>query len=165
VLVSSFLLCLCLRSVLFPSVYINSTFYIFLPASRIFICLLLDLRSFKIHVTNILRILCKLNIYVYLRIPCCGDINSVTDKRLQTRLVSLLVINATPSNICDIFNLRGPSARLSCILTSIDVLHNASYNRYVGCTLLVAQLVEALRYKPEGRGIDSRWCHWNFSLT
>jgi hypothetical protein len=29
----------------------------------------------------------------------------------------------------------------------------------------VAQLVEALRYKPEGRGIDSRWCHWNFSLT
>ena len=27
------------------------------------------------------------------------------------------------------------------------------------------QLVEALRYKPEGRGFDSRWCHWNFSLT
>ena len=29
----------------------------------------------------------------------------------------------------------------------------------------VAQLVEALPYKPEGRGFDSRWCHWNFSLT
>ena len=29
----------------------------------------------------------------------------------------------------------------------------------------VAQLVEALRYKPEGCGFDSRWCHWNFSLT
>jgi hypothetical protein len=29
----------------------------------------------------------------------------------------------------------------------------------------VAQLVEALCYKPEGRGFDSRWCHWNFSLT
>jgi len=29
----------------------------------------------------------------------------------------------------------------------------------------VAQLVETLRYKPEGRGLDSRWCHWNFSLT
>jgi len=28
-------------------------------------------------------------------------------------------------------------------------------------TLLVAQLVEAPRYKPEGRGFDSRWCHWN----
>ena len=23
----------------------------------------------------------------------------------------------------------------------------------------------ALRYKPEGRGFDSRRCHWNFSLT
>jgi len=32
-------------------------------------------------------------------------------------------------------------------------------------TLLVAQLVEALRYMPEGRGFDSQWCHWNFSLT
>jgi hypothetical protein len=29
----------------------------------------------------------------------------------------------------------------------------------------VAQLIEALRYKPEGRGFDSRCCHWNFSLT
>ena len=29
----------------------------------------------------------------------------------------------------------------------------------------VAQLVEALRYKPEGRGFDSRWSHWNFSWT
>jgi len=32
-------------------------------------------------------------------------------------------------------------------------------------TLLVAQLVEALRYKPEGRGFDSRCCRRNFSLT
>jgi len=23
----------------------------------------------------------------------------------------------------------------------------------------VTQLVEALRYKPKGRGFDSRWCH------
>jgi hypothetical protein len=30
---------------------------------------------------------------------------------------------------------------------------------------VVAQLVEALRYKPEGRGFDSRWCQWNFLLT
>jgi hypothetical protein len=29
----------------------------------------------------------------------------------------------------------------------------------------VAQLVEALRYKPEGRGFDSRWGYWGFSLT
>jgi phosphatidylserine synthase len=29
----------------------------------------------------------------------------------------------------------------------------------------VAQLVEALRYKPKGRGFDCRWSHWNFSVT
>jgi len=25
--------------------------------------------------------------------------------------------------------------------------------------------MRALCYKPEDRGFDSRWCHWNFSLT
>jgi hypothetical protein len=29
---------------------------------------------------------------------------------------------------------------------------------------MVAQLVEALRYEPEGRGFDSRWFHWNFFI-
>jgi hypothetical protein len=35
----------------------------------------------------------------------------------------------------------------------------------VGWGHAVAQLVEALRYKPDGRVFDSRWRHWNFSLT
>jgi hypothetical protein len=26
-------------------------------------------------------------------------------------------------------------------------------------------MIEALLYKPGDRGFDSRWCHWNFSLT
>ena len=26
-------------------------------------------------------------------------------------------------------------------------------------------MVKVLRYKSEGRWFDSRWCHWNFSLT
>jgi hypothetical protein len=29
----------------------------------------------------------------------------------------------------------------------------------------VAHLVEALRHNLKDRGCDSRWCHWNFSLT
>jgi len=29
----------------------------------------------------------------------------------------------------------------------------------------VAQLVQALRYKPGGLGFDFRWCHWNYLLT
>ena len=28
----------------------------------------------------------------------------------------------------------------------------------------MAQLVNKMRYKPEGHGFDSRWCHWSFSL-
>jgi len=36
----------------------------------------------------------------------------------------------------------------------------------VSCAMYhaVAQLVEALRYKPEGRGFDSRWCHLGFFI-
>jgi hypothetical protein len=30
--------------------------------------------------------------------------------------------------------------------------------------LLVAQLVEALRYKPEGHGFDSQSCHFEFFI-
>jgi hypothetical protein len=33
---------------------------------------------------------------------------------------------------------------------------------YLGGTLLVKPLVEALHYKAEGRRFDSRWFHWNF---
>lgn len=29
----------------------------------------------------------------------------------------------------------------------------------------VAQLIEGLRYTPEGRGFDSRWGHCDFTLT
>jgi hypothetical protein len=29
---------------------------------------------------------------------------------------------------------------------------------------VVAQLVEALHYKPEGRGFDSQWGIWNFFI-
>jgi hypothetical protein len=34
-----------------------------------------------------------------------------------------------------------------------------------GGTLLVVQLVEALHYKQEGLGFDSRCYHWNFLFT
>ena len=29
----------------------------------------------------------------------------------------------------------------------------------------VVQVVDAMRYEPEGSRFDSRWSHWNFSLT
>jgi hypothetical protein len=50
--------------------------------------------------------------------------------------------------------------RLTIVVMEMqNVLHT------VWRTLLVAQLVEALRYKPEGGGFDFRWCLWNFPLT
>jgi hypothetical protein len=36
---------------------------------------------------------------------------------------------------------------------------------FKGGTLLVTQLVEALRYKSESGMFESPWCHWNFSVT
>jgi hypothetical protein len=26
-------------------------------------------------------------------------------------------------------------------------------------------VIKGLRYEPAGRGFDSRWCYWNFSVT
>jgi len=57
-----------------------------------------------------------------------------------------------------------------CIVESQAIpflLHSCIYLTQCELTMghAVAQLVEALRYKSEGRGFDSRWCHLNFSLT
>ena len=41
--------------------------------------------------------------------------------------------------------------------------NNFLHLKLAGRIQTVAQLVEALRYKPEGRGFDNRWCHWNFA--
>jgi hypothetical protein len=61
-------------------------------------------------------------------------------------------------------------ATFTANITPLDLINcysfkiNLSYC-YIWSTLLVAQLVEALRYKPEGHGFDSQWFHRNFSLT
>ena len=57
---------------------------------------------------------------------------------------------------------------MSIFLTSIKPISSLAMISSDDLLLLlfaVAQLVEALRYKSEGHGFDSRWCHWNFSLT
>jgi hypothetical protein len=51
---------------------------------------------------------------------------------------------------------------------SFVILDAVAMNRKQSCKAqghAVAQLVEALRYKLEGRGFNSQWCQWNFSLT
>ena len=49
------------------------------------------------------------------------------------------------------------------IIITIINISDLTYPSWV--TQLVAQLVDVLRYKPEGRGFYSRWCHWKCSLT
>jgi hypothetical protein len=43
---------------------------------------------------------------------------------------------------------------------SINLLHYLVKNGARG-----GVVVKALSYEPAGRGFDSRWCHWNFSVT
>jgi hypothetical protein len=59
-----------------------------------------------------------------------------------------------PCNVC-------PFLKLLRHLSGLSVVHYIPEIVVGGGT----QLVEALHYKPEGRGFDSRWYHWNFSLT
>jgi len=44
-----------------------------------------------------------------------------------------------------------------------------NYNNYNNYTTHIGArggvVVKELRYKPAGRGFDSRWCRWNFSVT
>jgi hypothetical protein len=47
----------------------------------------------------------------------------------------------------------------------VNVTFNSSNQAVVHTGHMVVKLVEALHYKPEGHGFDSRWCQWNFSLT
>jgi hypothetical protein len=53
----------------------------------------------------------------------------------------------------------------SFILTIVSVCLIFSEFLSIFSLYSVAQLVEALRYKSEGSGFVSRWCHWTFSLT
>jgi hypothetical protein len=48
---------------------------------------------------------------------------------------------------------------------SNTALYTYVFQRQTSGGHAVAQLIEAPRYKSEGRGFDFRWCHWNFSLT
>jgi hypothetical protein len=70
-----------------------------------------------------------------------------------------------------IFPLRHYWERIMCKKQFEAFIKSNSFNIngfkivYVSMGYAVAHLVEALRYKPEGRGFDSRWSHWNFSVT
>jgi len=77
--------------------------------------------------------------------------------RLHTCLFARVIIHCSEriksATLWELFNNHIPTLYYYPILCSLKG------------TLLVAQLVEALRFKSEGRALDSRWCHWNFWVT
>jgi hypothetical protein len=67
-------------------------------------------------------------------------------------------------------NLVKNGNKRHALLKSVMNVEVGFIKLYIACLIFVsghavAQLVDALRYKPEDRGFDSRWCHWNISLT
>jgi len=58
-------------------------------------------------------------------------------------------------------NSCGADVRIKWIYTSTPL---CTFMSFTGGTLLVAHLVEALRYKPEGRGFDSQWGSLKFFI-
>ena len=50
----------------------------------------------------------------------------------------------------------------NCLMT---ILISQVFPVLVRCYKAQLRTLNALRYKPAGRGFDSRWCHWNFSVT
>ena len=76
-------------------------------------------------------------------------------RHLHASLISVAVSNVTPQRLLlwsrYIFRKRGQ-----------DIFHARLYSKYLpqytdGSGHAVAQLVEALSYKPDGRWFDSRW--------
>jgi hypothetical protein len=57
---------------------------------------------------------------------------------------------------------------VSCCSGGLAVRKAAAYltaNQPFLTSVRGGAVVKVLRYKWEGRWFDSRWCHWNFSLT
>jgi hypothetical protein len=58
-------------------------------------------------------------------------------------------------------NTSGMGFNTSCF-------YNIKFNKAANINYTGARggvVVKALGYKPAGRGLDSRCCHWNFSVT
>jgi hypothetical protein len=81
-----------------------------------------------------------------------------------SRLSATIWIILDPSNTA--FNQVFLSYLFNPLKTGlICIAHEDSGRNLKRTGHVVAQLVETLCYKPEDREFDSRFCHWNISLT
>jgi hypothetical protein len=63
--------------------------------------------------------------------------------------------------------ILGVVIKITALYTYLNIFNKYQFYHYLmgGGRHAVAQLVEGPCYKPESRGFNSRWCHWNFSQT
>jgi len=106
--------------------------------------------------------------------PQKATLNSCTEHRTSSTQASTctvhwqLLVQACLSWSAFVRCLVTCPLRLSSCVLQVDIFDTHTHTHtyiYIYMGHAVVQLVEALRYKPGGRGFDSRWCHWNFSLT
>ena len=91
------------------------------------------------------------------------EVNEFVSKLLKQKNTNKTI--ASVWNICSclkdsLYQLRKKYLLFFVLFTTLTQHYTFAHLR----DHAVAQLVEALRYMSEGRGFDSRWCHWNFSL-
>jgi hypothetical protein len=95
------------------------------------------------------------SLYVYLP--------SSVEMRSQVKVCGHLITAIAGSKPTEVTDVRSSVGLVMCYVGSGLCIKLITRSRGGGHA--VARLVEALQYKPKGRGFDSKWCHWNFSLT
>ena len=71
----------------------------------------------------------------------------------------------TVGTMCRIFNVRPVGAYTNRWALTGSTNQKSKKLRTVEQEACGGLVVKALQYKTAGRGFDSRWCHWNFSVT
>jgi hypothetical protein len=119
---------------------------------------LLSLRSFSSFLSLLHRLpVASIPPFIFPTITCCR--RQFLRKMCLNQLAFLLLIS------CRIF-LCALTLSNTSLVTEIHLLPVEFHPLYHDIfKVRVAQLVETLCYKLEGRGFDSRWCQWNFSLS
>ena len=75
-----------------------------------------------------------------------------------------LFLNSLEKHLLFIFTVI-LNTLIHCRKKSAFLFLNILVRRIINGGHAVVQLFEALRYKPEGRGLDFRWCHRTSSMT
>jgi hypothetical protein len=67
----------------------------------------------------------------------------------------------------ELLTLLSAARNLSSLHSYAHIISNVFISLHIYIYIYLARsgtVVEALRYKPEGRRFDSRWCHWKFFI-